>query len=174
MYCHKLHKFKEGAACAGLGSRELANDADLVPVRGQVRRVRAPWVKHAMFLDHTFYILPNLDSIVIGGTAQPGDERTEVDWEDSDRIWKHVLRMCPSLETAETVTDWVRDFSVLRYITCFLFVPGLSFVLSFVEILVSKLCQPQMLDFGLTRSTTTYAVVHSVAEVCVTVYVNRA
>lgn len=96
------------ALFAGLGARELASDEDVVPVRGQVRRVRAPWVKHAMFLDGTYYILPNVDSLVVGGTTQRGDERTEVDWADHTRIWDNILHMCPSLANAETVTDWVR------------------------------------------------------------------
>lgn len=104
----KVHCAKKSRTFAGLGARELAADGDIVPVRGQVRRVRAPWVKHAMFLDGTYYILPNIDSVVVGGTTQRGDERTEVDWDDHARIWENILHVCPSLETAETVTDWVR------------------------------------------------------------------
>merc|ERR1711976_713393 len=32
--------------CTGLRSRELLNDTQITPIRGQMIRVRAPWVKH--------------------------------------------------------------------------------------------------------------------------------
>jgi len=37
--------------CAGLGARALCGDASLGPVRGQVARLAAPWVKAAVFVD---------------------------------------------------------------------------------------------------------------------------
>lgn len=36
----------------------------------QVRRVRAPWIKHAFFLDDGTYLIPNVDTLVVGGLAQ--------------------------------------------------------------------------------------------------------
>lgn len=32
--------------CTGLGARKLWGDEEMYPVRGQVMRVRAPWVRH--------------------------------------------------------------------------------------------------------------------------------
>lgn len=43
---------------AGLGSRDLVPDPDVAPIRGQILRVEAPWVKQAYFFD-PFYIIPN-------------------------------------------------------------------------------------------------------------------
>lgn len=46
--------------CTGLGARDLANDEHVVPVRGQVIRVRAPWLHH-VFMDDSDdgnYIIP--------------------------------------------------------------------------------------------------------------------
>ena len=93
---------------AGLGSREVARDGDVVPVRGQVRRMHAPWLKHAMMLDKEFYILPNVDSVVVGGTQQRGDERGGVDDADTAKIWEAAVRMCPGIEAAEPLSEWVR------------------------------------------------------------------
>lgn len=102
------HAQHSTAACAGLGSREIAGDEDMVPVRGQVRRMRAPWQKHAVMLNKEFYVLPNVDSVVVGGTQQRGDERGEVDAGDTAKIWEAAVRMCPGIAGAEPLTEWVR------------------------------------------------------------------
>jgi hypothetical protein len=36
----------------------------------QVIRVRAPWIQNYFNLDGEFYVIPNFDTIVLGGTAQ--------------------------------------------------------------------------------------------------------
>ena len=59
--------------CCGLGSRELFADDELYGIRGHVLRVRAPWVRHHVEshgLDATrpAYIIPNTDTVVLGGT----------------------------------------------------------------------------------------------------------
>ena len=38
--------------------------------RGQVLRVEAPWVKHLYFGGSQYYVLPNVDTVVLGGTTQ--------------------------------------------------------------------------------------------------------
>lgn len=46
--------------CTGLGSLELVNDKNMHPIRGQVVRVKAPWLFN-MFLDESNdgnYIIP--------------------------------------------------------------------------------------------------------------------
>lgn len=35
-------------------------------------RVKAPWVKHCYFMNEQHYIIPNLDTVVLGGTQQKG------------------------------------------------------------------------------------------------------
>src|SRR5438034_417096 len=64
--------------CAGLGARELAGDARVHAVRGQVARVRNPGLARAV-LDETAarslaYVIPRSDGVIVGGTA---DERAE-------------------------------------------------------------------------------------------------
>jgi glycine/D-amino acid oxidase-like deaminating enzyme len=91
-----------------MGSRELLPDNACVPIRGQIRRVKAPWMKHAWFLDDSYYILPQVDCVVIGGTQQRGNNRESVDPVDTKRIWETITTHWPSLKTAEVLTDWVR------------------------------------------------------------------
>lgn len=43
-----------------------------VRVRVQVVRVHAPWIKGYYNIDEMQYIIPNIDSVIIGGTAQYG------------------------------------------------------------------------------------------------------
>ena len=37
--------------CTGMGSRDLCNDLDVVPIKGQVIKVKAPWIKHMLALN---------------------------------------------------------------------------------------------------------------------------
>ena len=64
--------------CAGLGARELAGDDSLVAVRGQVVRVAAPEVREWL-LDQSdpqrlVYVVPRVNDVVLGGTADEGAE----------------------------------------------------------------------------------------------------
>ena len=93
---------------AGMGARELAADPDCFAIRGQVRRVRCPPLKHCAFLDDSFYILPNHNFVVVGGTQQRGDEREAVSEGDSARIWEVATGAWPALRGAEILSDWVR------------------------------------------------------------------
>ena len=43
-------------------------DNHMYPIRGQVIRVKAPWMKSIWFWKNS-YIIPNIDNIVLGGTA---------------------------------------------------------------------------------------------------------
>ena len=44
--------------CTGLGAQKLCNDINLSPIRGQVIRVKAPWIKFAAYADNDTYIIP--------------------------------------------------------------------------------------------------------------------
>ena len=69
--------------CAGLGARELAGDASLTAVRGQVVRVRAPavqeWLLDQSDPERLVYVVPREHDVVLGGTAQEGDEDRTAD-----------------------------------------------------------------------------------------------
>lgn len=46
--------------------------------RGQVVRVKAPWVKHYYNNNGQFYVIPNLETVVLGGTTQKGSWDTSI------------------------------------------------------------------------------------------------
>ncbi|GIY98882.1 d-aspartate oxidase [Caerostris extrusa] len=78
--------------CSGLGARHLVPDPEVIPVRGQVMRVHAPWPKHGVMLDNDFYILPNSEETILGGTHQEDDWRLEPDPEDSKKYLGRLYR----------------------------------------------------------------------------------
>ncbi|CAF4528986.1 unnamed protein product, partial [Rotaria magnacalcarata] len=51
-------------------------------------RVRAPWIKHFYYTDDNCYMIPNHETIVLGGTRQLDDDNTRVDLNDKDGIWQ--------------------------------------------------------------------------------------
>lgn len=92
--------------CAGLGAREAAPDPTLVPVRGQVARLGAPWVKAAVFVDEDTYVIPNVDFTVVGGTAQAGDSDATPRPGDRADILARAARAVPALVGAPGLGDW--------------------------------------------------------------------
>ncbi len=47
--------------CTGLSGATLFGDSSCYPIRGQVLRARAPWIKHHYVVDERFYVIPNND-----------------------------------------------------------------------------------------------------------------
>lgn len=97
--------------CCGLGSRELFNDTAMYGIRGHVLRVKAPWVRHHVEshgIDATrpAYIIPNSDTVVLGGTKEKSEDRTSTA-EERQEIFDRCKAIVPSLEAAEVVGHWV-------------------------------------------------------------------
>ncbi|TDG45678.1 hypothetical protein AWZ03_007953 [Drosophila navojoa] len=95
--------------CTGLGSRQLLNDDDVYSVRGQVSRVRANWVFTAILdeSDDGNYIIPNTESVVLGGTHQERDYNTNVCAKDKRFIIDGCRSLLPGLKHSEHLFDWV-------------------------------------------------------------------
>lgn len=94
--------------CSGLGSKLLAGDNKMYPVRGQVLKMEAPWLKH--FIrdgDGKTYIFPGTHSVTVGGTRQEGDWRLQVDEGDKQSILARCSRLEPSLSSARVLDNWV-------------------------------------------------------------------
>ena len=90
--------------CAGLGARELAGDASLVAVRGQVVRVAAPEVREWL-LDQSdpqrlVYVVPRVNDVVLGGTADEGAEDRTPDPATTDAIRARCAERIPALRDA--------------------------------------------------------------------------
>ena len=97
--------------CTGLGSRQLVNDPEVYPVRGQLIVVKAPWVKHAFDYETKdsvlTYVLPRANDVVLGGTADVGNWSTQVDPLVSKAIMERCCMYVPGLSTAEVVKEVV-------------------------------------------------------------------
>jgi D-amino-acid oxidase len=93
--------------CAGLGARELAGDASLTAVRGQVVRVRAPGVQEWL-LDQSdpqrlVYVVPRERDVVLGGTAQENAEDRTADPATTAAIRARCAALVPALREAPVV-----------------------------------------------------------------------
>ncbi|PSC73607.1 D-aspartate oxidase [Micractinium conductrix] len=96
--------------CSGLGAAQLFGDASMYPVRGHVLRVRAPWIRHyvnSQYSEGDCYIIPNTDTVVLGGTLGKGDFDTTPRPADRASILDRACRVLPSLAAAEVVSEWV-------------------------------------------------------------------
>ena len=92
--------------CAGLGAADLLfEENDMYPVRGQVLRVHAPWMK-CFWQFGSSYLIPNMDNVVVGGTAQVGDYNTEPSIDDTTDIMNNICSVFPSLKTAPVEKVW--------------------------------------------------------------------
>ncbi|XP_018008710.1 D-aspartate oxidase [Hyalella azteca] len=92
--------------CSGIGARVLVPDLSVVPVRGQVVRVRAPWVT-SFLIDESksthAYIIPNTDCVVLGGTLDEGEWDLTVNADTARQILKRCCELDPSLKDAEVL-----------------------------------------------------------------------
>jgi D-amino-acid oxidase len=84
--------------CAGLGARELVGDPSMVPIRGQIVRVRNPGLSRFALDEENpegiTYIVPRSEDCILGGTAEEGEWDTEPD----PRTAAGILRRCTALE----------------------------------------------------------------------------
>ncbi|XP_035219060.1 D-aspartate oxidase-like isoform X2 [Stegodyphus dumicola] len=92
--------------CPGVEAAYLVPDSEVTPIRGQVMRVDAPWIKHAVFADNDYYIVPNVKEVICGGTHQEGNWSRKVDPKDRKHIWNGCCELIPSLK-AKVLREWV-------------------------------------------------------------------
>jgi D-amino-acid oxidase len=94
--------------CAGLGARELAADASLRAVRGQIVRVAAPdvteWLVDQRDAERLVYVVPRESDVVLGGTAQEGDEDSEPDPATTEAIRERCAAIVPAVRDAPIVS----------------------------------------------------------------------
>jgi glycine/D-amino acid oxidase-like deaminating enzyme len=73
--------------CTGLGARELFDDRELTPVKGQLSVLPPqPEVDYAWVNDEDLYMFPRRDGILLGGTHEPGVESLEPNRDAERRI----------------------------------------------------------------------------------------
>ncbi|XP_041044380.1 D-aspartate oxidase [Carcharodon carcharias] len=94
--------------CSGIGARALTGDMKIYPVRGQIFKVHAPWLKHFVRLgNENTYIYPGISSVTLGGTRQKDDWQMSVDPCDSKAIFEACCAYEPSLKLARTLFEGV-------------------------------------------------------------------
>jgi len=93
--------------CAGLGARELVGDASMVPIRGQIVRVRNPGLSRFVLdeenPDGVTYVVPRSEDCILGGTAEEGEWDTEPDPEIASGILERCTELEPRLSEAEVL-----------------------------------------------------------------------
>lgn len=94
--------------CSGLGSKQLVGDMEIFPVRGQVLKVQAPWVKHFIRDGSGLtYIYPGIANVTLGGTRQKGDWNLSPNAEISKQILSRCCALEPSLRGACDIREKV-------------------------------------------------------------------
>ena len=87
--------------CAGLGARELVPDLSLVPVRGQVVVLGQvglqEWTLDDSDPGRPTYVVPRVDTITCGGTADAGREDVEPDAEVAAAVLARCRALVPEL-----------------------------------------------------------------------------
>ena len=66
---------------------QLCTFDSLLACRGQVVRVKAPWIKHYYNNNGQFYIIPNLETVVLGGTTQKDNWDTGINEQVSLKLF---------------------------------------------------------------------------------------
>lgn len=94
--------------CTGLGARELVPDAGVRPVRGQLVAVENPgieeWYTEADPASAaTTYYFPQPGRLVLGGTAEADDQRTEPDPGTARAIVARCARVRPEIAGARVL-----------------------------------------------------------------------
>jgi D-amino-acid oxidase len=97
--------------CSGLGARELAGDPSVVPVRGQIVRVRNPGltlsVRDEQHPGGRAYVHPRVDDCILGGTLDEGVWDTEPDPATTEAILRRCRDLAPELAGAEVLAEVV-------------------------------------------------------------------
>lgn len=97
--------------CAGLGARELAGDASLLPVRGQVVVVEqvglTAWTLAQDDPTALTYVVPRGSTVVLGGVAEEGSEVLVPDPATAQAVLARCTALVPELTGARVVAHRV-------------------------------------------------------------------
>jgi len=91
--------------CCGLGGRELCNDNELKPVRGQVIYIKQDpgFGRFDQKPETLTYTIPRRDVTVLGGTAQKDDWEENVRPEENEYILSKCEKLWPELDRGNIV-----------------------------------------------------------------------
>jgi len=94
--------------CTGMGASTITPDPSVIPIRGQVIRVEAPWLKTFVIDEEVGnYIIPNINTVILGGTSQKGNYNLTPESTDAHNIWNGCCKLVPSVKHAKIIKHWV-------------------------------------------------------------------
>jgi D-amino-acid oxidase len=97
--------------CTGLGSRELFNDKEVYPMRGQMVKIKPNGFDRVIADDEGHnslaVIIPRINDIVLGGTAQKDNWSLEVDPKDTADILRKCAALDPKFKNVEIIEEYV-------------------------------------------------------------------
>ncbi|XP_029662054.1 D-aspartate oxidase-like, partial [Formica exsecta] len=94
--------------CTGLGARKLCDDRRLVSIRGQVLKVKAPWIKTFFYGELDTYVIPGFHGMVtLGGSRSFDSENIRLCPYESVAIRERCETLVPSLKDAELLQQKV-------------------------------------------------------------------
>ncbi|XP_060869851.1 D-aspartate oxidase [Metopolophium dirhodum] len=88
--------------CTGFRAGKLCNDVNVLPIRGQVIRVKAPWVDKFYYRDSDTYIIPSISdgTVVLGGCRHFGSHNEQENERNTEEILENCISLLPSLQEA--------------------------------------------------------------------------
>lgn len=89
--------------CTGLEAGTLCNDRKVVPIRGQVIKVHAPWIKMAYYGNFDTYIVPGFSGVTLGGCRNYQSFDLRPNDYDFNSIKDRCEELVPSLKTAKVI-----------------------------------------------------------------------
>ncbi|KAL5016725.1 hypothetical protein ScPMuIL_006314 [Solemya velum] len=95
--------------CCGVWAGDVTVDSSVRPIRGQLLRVHAPWIKHFIFnlsSENYAYIIPGAYDVVLGGTFEEDDWNEKPDSRVRERILNNCSNLFPSLKAIKFSSDW--------------------------------------------------------------------
>lgn len=97
--------------CSGLGARDLLQDNEIKPMRGQIVVVnyRPKW-DWSILADDGYYVFPRASETILGGTTEEDVWEEVTRKEDTDRIFEKAKSILPGLDE----TNILREYAGLR------------------------------------------------------------
>jgi D-amino-acid oxidase len=94
--------------CTGIDAARLGDDAELVPMRGQLVLLRNPGLTEFFIEEHTHqpmfvFWVPHGDVVIVGGQAAPGSSDLDVDLDVAAEMVARCAEIEPRLADAEVV-----------------------------------------------------------------------
>jgi D-amino-acid oxidase len=102
------NKYDAVVNCTALGSRALCNDAELIPVRGQVALLQTTSRQTDLYLDNEtpLYVVPRQDAIIVGGTYEENEDKEITEHHTISRLTQNAFDVFPFLAAQPILGSW--------------------------------------------------------------------